>query len=180
MIDEILEYNRKFVERKEYEKFTTSKYPDKKIAILTCMDTRLVELLPAALGIKNGDVKLIKNAGGMITGPFDSAVRSLLVGIVELGVEEVMVIGHTDCGVAHINAEMMIRHLIERGVSQDHIDMMRYCGIDFESWLRGFDSVECSVTETVELLRNHPLMPGDVVIKGYVIDTETGKLTPLD
>ena len=180
MIEEILEYNRKFEERKEYEKFTTSKYPDKKIAILTCMDTRLVELLPAALGIKNGDVKLIKNAGGMITGPFDSAVRSLLVGIVELGVEEVMVIGHTDCGVAHINAEMMIRHLIERGVSQDHIDMMRYCGIDFESWLRGFDSVECSVTETVELLRNHPLMPGDVVIKGYVIDTETGKLTPLD
>lgn len=180
MIEEILEYNRKFVERKEYEKFTTSKYPDKKIAILTCMDTRLVELLPAALGIKNGDVKLIKNAGGMITGPFDSAVRSLLVGIVELGVEEVMVIGHTDCGVAHINAEMMIRHLIERGVSQDHIDMMRYCGIDFESWLRGFDSVECSVTETVELLRNHPLMPGDVVIKGYVIDTETGELTPLD
>ena len=180
MIEEILEYNWKFVERKEYEKFTTSKYPDKKIAILTCMDTRLVELLPAALGIKNGDVKLIINAGGLITGPFDSAVRSLLVGIVELGVEEVMVIGHTDCGVAHINAEMMIRHLIERGVSQDHIDMMRYCGIDFESWLRGFDSVECSVTETVELLRNHPLMPGDVVIKGYVIDTETGKLTPLD
>ena len=180
MIEEILEYNRKFVERKENEKFTTSKYPDKKIAILTCMDTRLVELLPAALGIKNGDVKLIKNAGGMITGPFDSAMRSLLVGIVELGVAEVMVIGHTDCGVAHINAEMMIRHLIERGVSQDHIDMMRYCGIDFESWLRGFDSVECSVTETVELLRNHPLMPGDVVIKGYVIDTETGKLTPLD
>lgn len=180
MIEEILEYNRKFVEQKAYEKFTTSKYPDKKIAILTCMDTRLVELLPAALGIKNGDVKLIKNAGGMITGPFDSAVRSLLVGIIELGVEEVMVIGHTDCGVAHINAEMMIRHLIERGVSQDHIDMMRYCGIDFESWLRGFDSVECSVTETVELLRNHPLMPGDVVIKGYVIDTETGELTPLD
>ena len=51
----------------------------------------------------------------MITGPFDSAVRSLLVGIIELGVEEVMVIGHTDCGVAHINADMMIRHLIQRG-----------------------------------------------------------------
>ena len=131
------------------KKFTTSKYPDKKIAILTCMDTRLVELLPAALGIKNGDVKMIKNAGGMITGPFDSAVRSLLVGIIELGVEEVMVIGHTDCGVSHINADMMIRHLIQRGVSQDHIDMMRYCGIDFEAWLRGFDSVECSVEETV-------------------------------
>ena len=179
MIEKLLEYNRDFVKTEAYKKFTTSKYPDKKIAILTCMDTRLVELLPAALGIRNGDVKMIKNAGGMIMGPFDSAVRSLLVGIVELGVQEVMVIGHTDCGVSHINADMMIRHLIRRGVSQDHIDMMRYCGIDFEAWLRGFDTVECSVEETVDLLRNHPLMPADVVIKGFVIDTETGELTPL-
>ena len=85
MIEQLLEYNREFVKSGAYEKFQTSKYPDKKIAILTCMDTRLVELLPAALGIRNGDVKMIKNAGGMITGPFDSAVRSLLVGIVELG-----------------------------------------------------------------------------------------------
>ena len=91
MIEEMLAYNREFVRSRGYEKFQTSKFPDKKIAILTCMDTRLVELLPAALGIRNGDVKLIKNAGGMITGPFDSAVRSLLVGIIELGVEEVMV-----------------------------------------------------------------------------------------
>ena len=178
MIDQMLAYNREFVRNEMYKRFTTSKFPDKKIAILTCMDTRLVELLPAALGIKNGDVKMIKNAGGMINGPFDSAVRSLLVGIIELGVEEVMVIGHTDCGVSHINAEMMIQHLIQRGVSQDHIDMMRYCGIDFEQWLRGFDSVECSVEETVDLLRNHPLMPADVVIKGSIIDTETGELTP--
>ena len=179
MIEQMLAYNQKFVEREEYKRFATSKYPDKKIAILSCMDTRLVEQLPAALGIRNGDVKMIKNAGGMITGPFDSAVRSLLVGIVELGVEEVMVIGHTDCGVSHINADMMIRHLIQRGVSQDHIDMMRYCGIDFSAWLRGFDSVEDSVAETVELLRNHPLMPSDVTINGYLIDTPTGKLTPL-
>ena len=179
MIEQMLEYNRVFVKNQMYKQFTTSKYPDKKIAILTCMDTRLVELLPAALGIRNGDVKMIKNAGGMITGPFDSAVRSLLVGIVELGVEEVMVIGHTDCGVSGINAEMMIRHLTERGVSQDHIDMMRYCGIDFEKWLRGFNSVEESVFETVDLLVNHPLMPADVVIKGYIIDTDTGEVRPL-
>ncbi len=178
MIEQMLEHNREFVKERKHEPFRTSKYPDKKIAILTCMDTRLVELLPAALGIKNGDVKMIKNAGGMIMGPFDGAVRSLLVGIVELGVEEVMVIGHTDCGVSHINAERMIQHLIQRGISQDHIDMMRYCGIDFERWLRGFDSVEDSVAETVDLLRNHPLMPADVIIKGYIIDTETGELFP--
>ena len=180
MIDEILAYNKKFVEEKQYEKYTTSKYPDKKIAILTCMDTRLVELLPAALGLRNGDVKIIKNAGGMITSPFDSAVRSLLVAIVELGVEEIMVIGHTDCGVSGINADMMIHHLLQRGISQDHIDMMRYCGVNFEKWLHGFDQVESSVKETVDFLIHHPLMPADVIIKGYIIDVETGELTPLE
>lgn len=93
MIDELLSFNRSFVESKGYEKYITDKYPDKKIAIVTCMDTRLTELLPAALGIRNGDVKMIKNAGGTINHPFGSAMRSLLVAIYELGVKEVMIIG---------------------------------------------------------------------------------------
>lgn len=54
MIDELLKFNEAFVAEKGYEKYITTKYPDKKIAIVTCMDTRLVELLPAALGLKNG------------------------------------------------------------------------------------------------------------------------------
>ena len=62
MIDELLDFNRSFVEQKGYEPYLTTKYPDKRIAIVTCMDTRLVELLLAALGLKNGDVKMIKNA----------------------------------------------------------------------------------------------------------------------
>ena len=108
MIDQIMEYNKKFVENKGYEPFLTSKYPDKKLAILTCMDTRLIELLPAALGIKNGDAKIIKNAGGTMVHPYGSVVRSLLVGILELGVEEVMVIGHTDCGVQGMDGKEML------------------------------------------------------------------------
>ena len=60
MLEDILKYNREFVERKGYEKYITNKYPDKKIAIVSCMDTRLTELLPAALGLKNGDVKIIQ------------------------------------------------------------------------------------------------------------------------
>ncbi len=177
MIEEMLAYNRKFVEEKRYEQFAAGKYPNRKIAILTCMDTRLVELLPAALGLKNGDVKIIKNAGGVVTSPFGSVIRSLLVAIIELGVEEVMVIGHTDCGVRHIDAEMMIGHMLKRGVPQDHIDLMKYCGIDFEKWLAGFDTVEQSVTDTVDTIRNHPLIPSDVRVGGYVIDTVTGELT---
>ena len=74
-----------------------------------------MELLPAALGIKNGDVKLIKNAGGVITHPYGSVMRSILVGILELGVEEVMVIAHTDCGVQGMDGGELIEKLIERG-----------------------------------------------------------------
>ena len=97
MINDILKYNQMFVKNKLYEPYETTKYPDKKLAIVTCMDTRLLELLPAALGIKNGDAKIIKNAGGVISHPFGSAVRSLLIAIYELGVEDILVIGHTDC-----------------------------------------------------------------------------------
>ena len=49
MIDEILAFNRRFVAEKGYERYITDKYPNKRIAIVTCMDTRLVELLPAAI-----------------------------------------------------------------------------------------------------------------------------------
>lgn len=52
MIKEILDFNKQFVAEKKYEKYITSKYPDKKLAIVSCMDTRLTELLPAALGLK--------------------------------------------------------------------------------------------------------------------------------
>lgn len=180
MIEEILRHNRKFVEDKEYERFITSKYPDKKIAIVTCMDTRLVELLPAALGVRNGDVKIIKNAGGVITNPFDSAMRSLLIAVYELGVEEIMVIGHTECGVQGMNADEMLHLMKERGVPEGNISLMRHCGIDLDRWLHGFDEVEQAISETVDLIRNHPLMTADIRVGGYVIDSVTGQLRPID
>lgn len=180
MIEELLAYNREFVERKGYVKYITNKYPDKKIAIVACMDTRLTELLPAALGLRNGDVKIIKNAGGVISQPFDSVVRSLLVAIYELGVQEVMVIGHTDCGVQHMDSQMMIRHMKERGISEDHIEMMRYCGIDFESWLSGFDDTESAVRESVGLVRHHPLIPADITVRGFIMDSVTGKIEEVE
>lgn len=179
MIDEILQHNRQFVKEKQYERFLTSKYPDKKIAIVTCMDTRLVELLPAALGLRNGDVKVIKNAGGMITNPFDSTMRSLLIAVYELGVNEIMVIGHTGCGVQGMNAAEMLRLMQQRGVPESNISLMRHCGIDLDQWLHGFDEVTQSVSETVDLIRNHPLMTADVRVAGYVIDSATGELNPI-
>lgn len=179
MIDQILEYNRQFVEAKEYEKYQTSKYPDKKIAILTCMDTRLVTLLPAALGIRNGDVKMIKNAGAVVTNPFDSTIRSMLVAIYELGVNEIMVIGHTGCGVQGMDSQEMLHLMKERGVDEEHISLMRHCGIDLDSWLHGFDDTPAAILETVDLISNHPLVPKDVTVKGYMMDSVTGRLEPI-
>ncbi|MCQ2238965.1 MAG: carbonic anhydrase [Bacteroidaceae bacterium] len=179
MINEMLAFNKQFVENKQYEQFVTSKYPDKKIAIVTCMDTRLVQLLPAALGIKNGDVKIIKNAGGTITNPFDSTVRSLLVAIYELGVNEIMIIGHTGCGVQGMDSQEMLHLMRERGIDEEHISLMKHCGIDLDSWLHGFEDTESAVLETVDLVSKHPLVPKDIVVRGYIMDSTTGELTPL-
>lgn len=180
MIEEILKHNERFVAEKGYEKYVTSKYPDKKIAIVTCMDTRLVELLPAALGLRNGDVKIIKNAGATITNPFDSTMRSLLIAVYELGVEEIMVIGHTGCGVQGMDAEEMLEMMTKRGVSAEHISLMRHCGINLNEWLHGFEDTDDAVAETVDLISRHPLMPPEGVrVQGYVMDSVTGQLRTL-
>ena len=177
MIDELLKFNRDFVKNKGYEKYRTDNYPDKKIAIVACMDTRLVELIPTSLGLKNGDVKMIKNAGGIITHPFGSVMRSLLVGIYELGVEEIMIIGHTDCGAQHMNSKEMLHHMKERGVSDDDISMIRYFNIDLEGWLSGFDDVEHAVCGSVRLVKHHPLVPKNIIVRGFIINSVTGELT---
>lgn len=180
MTEEIMKFNRDFLEKEGWRDHVTSKYPDKKIAIVTCMDTRLVTLLPAALGLKNGDVKMIKNAGGAITDPFDSTMRSLLVGVYELGVDKIMVVGHTECGVQGMKSEEMLHIMRERGIPQQHIDLMRHCGIDLDKWLTGFEETHVAVKETVELIRNHPLMAKDVEVKGFMMDSLTGALSPVE
>ena len=181
MINEIKDYNRTFVANRQYERFATSKYPDKKIAIVTCMDTRLIELLPAALGFRNGDVKIIKNAGGTIVNPFDSTMRSILVAVYELGVNEIMVIGHTECGVQGMDANEMLHTMKERGVSEEHISLMQHCGINLKEWLHGFEDTDAAVKETVDLISHHPLMPPEGVnVQGFVMDSYTGELRELN
>ena len=181
MIQEIKDFNKRFVEERRFEQYVTSKFPDKKIAIVTCMDTRLIELLPAALGLKNGDVKIIKNAGATIVNPFDSTMRSLLVAVYELGVTEIMVIGHTGCGVQGMDANEMLHLMRERGVPQEHITLMEHCGINLKEWLHGFDDTDAAVRETVDLIARHPLMPPTGVnVQGFVMDSYTGELHSLD
>lgn len=173
-IDSILLYNKAFVEDKSYEPFITDKYPAKKLAVLTCMDTRLTELLPKALGLRNGDAKIIKNAGGLILSDMDSAIRSLLVAIYELGVEEVMVIHHSTCGACHMSYEEFKPQMLERGVSGETLAQWEDKGI--AGWLEGFHDTEGSVRRTVAAVKGHPLVPDDVIVRGFVIDSVTGEL----
>lgn len=175
-LDEILAYNDAFVENEEYKPFETSKFPNKKLAIVTCMDTRLIELLPKALNIHNGDAKIIKNAGGMIETPYDSAMKSLLVAIYELKAREVMIIGHHMCGMIGLNGENMIEHMKEQGLNETNLNDAKAEKGCLKSWLNGFDSVEESVKRSVAVVKKHPLMPRDIPVHGLVISPETGKL----
>jgi carbonic anhydrase len=176
MIDQIIEYNKSFVANKGYEQYVTDKYPDKKLAVLSCMDTRLTELLPAALGLKNGDAKIIKNAGGLVISAFDSAMRSLIVAIYELGVNNIMVVAHSHCGACHMSYDHFHDQMLARGVTDQTLDTIRKCGIDLSHWLEGFKDTHESVRRTVETIRTHPLVPTDIIVRGFIIDSETGLL----
>ena len=173
-IDSVLAYNRKYVASKGYEKHRTNKYPDKKLAVLSCMDTRLSVLLQEALGLRNGDAKIIKNAGAVIPSPWDSAMRSLIVAVYELGVTDIMVVAHTTCGACHMSFGHFKDGMLRRGIPEAALDRS---DIDLNAWLEGFHDTAKSVRDTVSTIVTHPLMPSDVTVRGFVIESATGELT---
>ena len=172
----IMEYNKEFVNNKQYEKYVTDKIPKKKMAILSCMDTRLTELLPKAMNIKNGDAKIIKDAEATIMHPFGGVMRSILVAVYEFGAEDVFVIGHHNCGMSNLDTKSLIDKIKNRGIKEDTFDILKYAGIDVEGWLYGFSCAEESIRESVKMIKNHPLFPKDVRVHGLIISPETGKL----
>ena len=175
-IDKVLAYNREFVASKGYEPHLTDKFPDKKLAVLSCMDTRLSVLLQEALGLRNGDVKVIKNAGALVPSPWDSAMRSLIVAVYELGVEEIMVVAHTGCGACHMGFDHFRGEMLRRGIPEA---ALQRTDVDLDAWLEGFHDTEKSVRGTVAAIAGHPLMPSDVSVRGFVIDSATGELTEI-
>lgn len=175
-LEGILSFNESFVADKQYEPFITTKYPDKKIVILSCMDARLVELLPKAMNLRNGDVKIVKSAGAIVNHPFGGIMRSLLVAVYALKADEVYVVGHYDCGMSAVDPDVMLSQMVKRGIKQETIDTISYSAIDLKQWLRGFGDVTTSVLKSVDLVRTHPLMPAGVPVHGLVIDPSTGRL----
>ena len=177
LLQEILKYNEQFVENKEFVQYESTKYPNKRMLIVSCMDARLLELLPKALDLHNGDAKIIKTAGGTISHPFGSIMRSIVTAVYELNAEEIYVIGHHGCGMSESNPKGTLQKIVDRGVTSPEIlSVLEYAGIDLRKWLFGFDNIVDSIKGSVELVRNHPLIPKDIPVHGLVIASDTGKL----
>ncbi|RBH47083.1 carbonic anhydrase, partial [Pseudomonas sp. MWU13-2860] len=112
----------------------------------------------------------------LITHPWGSVMRSLIMAVYELRADEICVVAHRDCGMRAVDPQRVLDHAMERGVSEDTIATLRAAGIDLDGWLKGFDNVSDSVRHTVHTIRNHPLMPKDVPVHGMVIHPSTGRL----
>src|SRR5690625_3144516 len=175
-IEKMLAYNKQFVADKHYEQFLSNTIANKKMVVFTCMESRLVELLPKALNIQNGDVKMVKNAGAIIRKSFDSIIKSILVAVYKLEAEEVVVIGHHDCGMSCVDTNELMDKMKDEGITDETFKALDYSGIDFHKEFHGFQTVEESIDQSVEIIREHPLLPSRVLVHGLVIDPNTGKV----
>lgn len=170
MLDQVLKANEDFV--KEFEPKKLSHHPQKKLAIVTCMDTRLTGFLEPAMGIERGDAKIIKNAGNAVVDR--DVIRSIAAAIYALGAEEVMVVGHYECGMANVDPEKLMNAMKERGVDEDLISE-----VDITQWIGAIDSEEDNVLQVVEKIKGSPFIPDDVPVHGLIIDLYDGKLKVL-
>jgi carbonic anhydrase len=178
-LPEILAYNANFVQNKGYEEFLTSPLPDKRLVVITCMDTRLVELLPKAMGIRNGDVNVVKVAGALVSHPFGSVMRSVLVAVYNLGAEEIAVVGHHNCGMTGLNSTDVLEKARQRGIPPETVSTLNHSGVDLQRWLTGFESPEAGILASVEMIRKHPLLPKDLIVHGLIMHPATGRLEVL-
>jgi len=158
VIDEFIEANSEYA--RSFDKGGLPMPPARKVAVVTCMDARI---LPSrALGLEEGDAHVIRNAGGRA----QDALRSLIISQRLLGTREVAVIHHTDCGMLTFKNEDL-RAQVKRELGADA------SGIDFLP----FADVEKSVRDDVAALRDSPFIPRDVPVRGFVYDVRTGRLT---
>ena len=152
--------------------------PARQFAILTCMDARLD---PAKFaGLAEGDAHVIRNAGGRAS---DDAIRSLVISYKLLGTREWFVIHHTNCGMEFFTNEVMrglLANSLETAALTEHgfHDIGKGPGSragEFIEWLTIKDQAQ-SVRDDVERIREHPLVPANIAIYGYIYDVKSGKL----
>jgi carbonic anhydrase len=155
--DELLQANAEYA--RTFDRGDLPMPPARRLAIVTCMDARIIP--SRQLGLQEGDAHVIRNAGGRAR----DALRSLVISQRLLGTNEIAVIHHTDCGMlTFTNSELHARVKQDLGADSSDIDFLP------------FSDVEESVREDVAFLLSSPLIPGDVLIRGFVYDVHSGRL----
>lgn len=176
VLDELLQCNAEFLLKNQDRSEKLSKKPRRQIALITCMDTRLVGFLEEALGIQRGDAVIIKLAGAAAGNCLDAALRSLMLAIYELDVKEIIVVGHHDCGALQTSPHRLKNSMRLQGIELNRIDQFEQSIL---SWLDGLAEVESEVIKLVSALRQNPLIPLTVKIHGLLMDPVRGEVTLL-
>jgi carbonic anhydrase len=156
VIDEVLSANEIYSRTHELRNLTPR--PERKLAVLTCMDTRLSI---RTLGLKTGDAHIIRNAGGIVT---EDTLRSLVISHYLLGTEEIMVINHTDCGLM-LASEQDLRTRIQNRAGTAAVS---------PAFFYAFTNIEENVRQQLQKLRSHPWIPASIVVRGFVYDVNSG------
>jgi len=178
ILNEVLKANERYVS--EFgDKGSLALPPARHFAVLTCMDARLDPAKYA--GLAEGDAHVIRNAGGRAS---DDAIRSLVISYKLLGTQEFFVIHHTDCGMLFFTNEV-IRGLLASSLETAELGANGFHDIgsgpgsragEFIEWLT-IPNAEQSVVDDVSRIRNHPLVPGNIPVYGYIYDVKSGRLT---
>ena len=156
--DELIQNNQSYAAN--FDKGDLAMPPGKQVAVVACMDARLIPT--RALGLEEGEAHVIRNAGGRA----QDALRSLVISQRLLGTREVLVIHHTDCGMLTFsNDDLYAKVQDDLGADASDIDFLP------------FPDVEQSVRDDVEFLKDSPLIPDDVPVRGFVYDVKTGKVS---
>ena len=150
------------------------------------MDCRLLEMFEPALGLKRGDAVELRTAGATISRPeragaANDLIRSLAGAIYLLDVRQVLVIGHTQCGLSHVEPVALTASMQALGVDpQQLIEREGLGDLDgLVNWVGAFDDVHVNVSETVQVIRSSPYLP-KLPVHGLVINITTGELAVVD
>jgi carbonic anhydrase len=160
-IDELLANNGTFAEPLADRHLDVQ--PSRRLAIVTCMDSRLDVF--AALGLGDGEAHVLRNAGGVVS---DDVIRSLAISQRRLETREVMLIHHTDCGMEKITDEGF------------RVELEEATGIAPEFPIESFASVDDSVRRSLERVRRSPFIPHRDAVRGFVYDVDTHRLREVE
>jgi carbonic anhydrase len=131
------------------------------LAVVTCMDSRIDPL--GLLGLRPGDAKILRNAGARVT---DDVLRTLVLAVYLLGVERVLVMPHTDCGMAKVTDADVHELTLKHGVDTR--------SLEFHTVPDQHKALEHDLTR----IRTSPFLPAGMPVAGAIYDVRTGRLNP--